>query len=88
MGVMARPKDALDRRDERIHGYVEMAEVPMPPSSPQQAVAVWGTYKGFRYLVAYVLTDEVELAIQTVKHMGYMGLEWEAELVTLLPPSK
>jgi len=84
-GVMAKPKEALDHRDER--GCVD-AGMSMPPSSPQQAMAVWGTYKDFRHLVAYVLTDEAELAIQTVKHMGYVGLEWEAELVTLLPPGK
>ena len=49
-------------------------------------MAVWGIYKGFRHLVAYVLTDNAGLAIDTVKQKGYSGLEWEAELVTLLPP--
>jgi hypothetical protein len=56
--------------------------------APQIAVAVQATYKDFRKLVAYVLTDDAALAIQMVKQMGYFGLEWEAELVTLLPPSE
>jgi hypothetical protein len=51
-------------------------------------MAVGATYKNFRKLVAYVLTDDAALAIQMVKQMGYFGLEWEADLVTLLPPSE
>lgn len=56
--------------------------------APQIAVAVQATYKDFRKLVAYVLTDDAALALQMVKQMGYFGLQWEAELVTLLPPSE
>jgi hypothetical protein len=54
--------------------------------APQIAVAVQATYKDFRKLVAYVLTDDPALAIKVVKQMGYFGLEWEADLVTLPPP--
>jgi hypothetical protein len=76
---MAKPKQALDREGERIDCCVVVA--------PQLAMAVRATYKNFRKLVAYVLTDDAALAIQMAKQMGYFGLEWEAELVTLLPPS-
>jgi hypothetical protein len=56
--------------------------------APLIAVAVQATYKDFRKLVAYVLTNDPALAIKVVKQMGYFGLQWEAELVTLLPPSE
>lgn len=48
-------------------------------------MAVWATYKNFRKLVAYVLTDDAALAIQIVQQMGYFGLSWEAESLTLPP---
>jgi hypothetical protein len=51
-------------------------------------MAVKATYKNFRKLVAYVLTDDAALAIQMVKQLGYSGLEWEADLVTLPPLSE
>jgi hypothetical protein len=83
---MAKPKKALDHTAE-CSPKVGVAGLSIPVSAPQSAMAVWGTYKDFRHLVAYVLTDEAGLAIETVKQQGYFGLEWEAELVTLLPPS-
>jgi len=82
---MAKPKEALDHTAERSYS---VAGLSIPISAPQIAMAVWGIYKDFRHLVAYVLTDNVGLAIDTVKQKGYFGLEWEAELVTLLPPTK
>lgn len=85
---MAKPKQALDSGRERIDCCVGVAGTSIPPSAPQLAVAVRATYKNFRKLVAYVLTDDAALAIQMVKQMGYFGLEWEADLVTLLPPSE
>ena len=84
---MAKPKEALDHTAERFYS-VGVAGLSIPISAPQIAMAVWGIYKGFRHLVAYVLTDNAGLAIDTVKQKGYSGLEWEAELVTLHPPSK
>jgi hypothetical protein len=54
---------------------------------PQLAMAVWATYGNFRKLVAYVLTSDATQAVQTVKQLGYLGLNWEVELVTL-PPVK
>jgi hypothetical protein len=83
---MAKPKEALDR--ERIHNGSDVAGASVPLAGPQQAMAVWATYKDFRRLVAYVITDDALLAIRTVKQMGYVGLEWEAALVTLLPLGK
>ena len=56
--------------------------------APQVAMAVRATYKDFHKLIAYVLTDDPDVAIKVVKQMGYFGVEWEAELVTLLPPSE
>jgi hypothetical protein len=84
---MAKPKKALDHTPEYSHS-VGVTGLSIPISAPQFAMAVWGTYKDYRHLVAYVLTDEAGLAIETVKQQGYFGLEWEAELVTLLPPSQ
>jgi hypothetical protein len=51
------------------------------------AMAVWATYGNFRKLVVYVLTSDAAQAVQTVKQLGYLGLNWEVELVTL-PPVK
>jgi len=87
-GFMARPKQTLDSGRERIDCRVGVAEISIPPSAPQLAMAVRATYKNFGKLVAYVLTDDPALAIQIVKQMGYFGLKWETELVTLLPPSE
>lgn len=84
---MAKPKKALDHTGECSYS-VGAAGLSVSISAPQFAVAVWGAYKDFRHLVAYVLTDEAGLAIETVKQQGYFGLQWEAELVTLLPPSQ
>jgi len=84
---MTRPKEALDHSAERCTS-VGVAGLSIPTSAPQTAMAVWGTYKDFRQLVGYVLTDDAGLAIQTVKQKGYYGLDWEAELVTLLPADK
>lgn len=85
---MARPKQTLDRRGERMDCRVGVSGMSIPPSAPQLAMAVRATYKNFRKLVAYVLTDDAALAIRMVKQMGYFGLEWEVELLTLLPPSE
>jgi hypothetical protein len=85
---MAKPKEALGRESELIAGCMERTGVSIRPPAPQIAIAVWGTYKDFRKLVAYVLTDDAALAIQKVKEMGYFGLEWEAELVTLPRPAE
>ena len=85
---MAKPKQTLDSGKERTDCCVGVAGTSIPRSAPQLAMAVRATYKNFRKLVAYVLTDDVAVAIQIVKQMGYFGLEWDAELVTLLPPSE
>jgi hypothetical protein len=83
--LMVKPKEAPDRRCEHVAIAEEMVGVSYPLETAQRAMAVWGTYKDFRKRVAYVLTDDPALAIQMVKELGYFGLEWEAELVTLLP---
>jgi hypothetical protein len=82
-GVMAGPKQKLDSAGERNDYCVGWNS--NSPAVPRLAMAVWATHNHFRKLVAYVLTDDAALAIQTVKQMGYLGLKWEAELVTLLP---
>jgi hypothetical protein len=81
---MTKAKQTLDRVSAYIDCCGGVAGVSIPPVAPQLATAVRATYKSFRKLVAYVLTDDAGLAIQTVKELGYFGLEWEAELVTLL----
>jgi hypothetical protein len=81
---MTKPKEAPDQRTGL--DPPGMAEVFDPPPIPQLAMAVWATYKDFRHLLGYVLTEDAQLAIQTVKQMGYFGLDLEAKLVTLLPP--
>ena len=80
---MTKPKEALDQRVDRF----DAPEVAAPPPTPQLAMAVWATYKDFRHLLGYVLTEDAQLAIHVIKQMGYFGLDWEAKLVTLLPPS-
>jgi hypothetical protein len=82
---MAGPKQTSDGAGDCCVGT---AGISIPPSAPQLAMAVKATYKNFRKLVAYVLTDDAALAIQMVKQLGYSGLEWEADLVTLPPPSE
>ena len=83
---MAKATEALDYTGERCTS-VGATELSIP-AAPQTATAVWGRYKNFRQLVAYVLTEDMELAVQTVKEKGYCGLDWETELVTLLPADK